>query len=310
MEEGSISKAARKLFISQPSLSQCIIVQEKRLGTPLFDRTTTPITPTLAGERFLSAAKKILELQDDLKNEIADIRDHTRGRLVISTTKIRTAYLLPRILPSFTNKFPGVEILLREEMGSSIETSILSRQADVGILILPVQKPGIEFQHIFDERILLLVPSSDTTVPDSSERVTDLTPFREKPFILYREGQRIRSITDKIFLKAGFTPRVAFETQTAEAIVHFVSVGAGVGFIPEIVYEYSMHFPRPKGFPFGDPFITSSYAFAWRKDGFLNWAAREFMDNTLRLIKEGVLENFGTAATTAFKDYPVIDSSS
>lgn len=287
IEEGSISKAARKLFISQPSLSQCIIMQEKKLGVPLFDRTKTPIAPTPAGERFLTAAKKILDLQDDLEKEIADIRDHKRGRLVISTTKIRTAYLLPRILPSFTRKFPGVEIVLREEIGSCIESSILSREADVGILILPVQKAGIEFQHLFDERILLLIPSSDETLRECRECITDLTPFQDKPFVLYQQGRRIRSLTDWIFLQAGFVPRIALETQTAEAIVNFVSVGMGIGFIPETAFGYYAPFPRPRGFPFGAPPVTSSYAFAWRKEGFLNWAAREFIDNTLRLFEDG-----------------------
>jgi DNA-binding transcriptional LysR family regulator len=286
MEEGSISKAARKLYISQPSLSQCIIMQERKLGASLFDRTKTPIAPTLAGELFLSTAKRILELTDDLEKEIADIKDNKKGRLVISTTKIRAAYLLPGILPLFAHNFPGVEIVLREEIGSSIENSILSREADVGILILPVHNQGIEVHHLFDERILLIAPSSENLPHNESGRITDLTPFREKPFILYRQGQRMRSITDQIFLQAGFAPRIVLETQTAEAILNFVSVGMGMAFIPEIVFEHHSPSPRPLSFPFGDPFITSSYAFAWRKDGYLNWAARAFLDTTLRFFGE------------------------
>lgn len=284
MDEGNISAAARKLRISQPSLSQCLIMQEKKLGVPLFDRTKTPIVPTFAGEAFLSAARRILEIQGDFDKEIADILDKKRGRLVISTTKIRAAYFLPAILPAFKDKFPGVEIVLREGIGARTEEDLLSRKADVGILMLPVASDEIASTKIFDERILLVLPPSGRHPEGDKEWTPSLAPFREESFILYEEGFRVRALTDRLFAEAGFLPKTILETQTAEAIVNLVSAGMGAGFVPESVVWASGNRHRVRALAVGTPPLSSGYALAWKKGFFLNWAAREFMKHTFESL--------------------------
>lgn len=114
-EERNFSRAAEKLHIAQPSLSQQILKLEKELDVSLFDRTTNSVELTYAGERFTEAAGRILDLTEQLKNEMRDISDVKKGKLVIGSMPMTGAHLLPIILPAFQAKYPGIEIHLVEE---------------------------------------------------------------------------------------------------------------------------------------------------------------------------------------------------
>ncbi len=110
-EVQSISKAAAILYISQPSLSHVISNLEMELGIQIFNRTTTPISLTYAGERFVETAKEILNMNNKLKKEFSDISNARKGKIAIGIPSLRGSFMLPHILPVFHKEYPGIELV-------------------------------------------------------------------------------------------------------------------------------------------------------------------------------------------------------
>ena len=142
-EEKNFSKVAKKLYISQPSLSQYIMRLEKQLGIKLFDRTTNSLTLTFAGEKYLESAKNIQSLENRLRWELNDIADSKKGRLTIGIPFPTERYILPSLLPEFHRQFPGIEMVIKEQSAAGLEELLMEGKVDIAILHLPVQNPYV-----------------------------------------------------------------------------------------------------------------------------------------------------------------------
>lgn len=108
-QEGSITSAAKKLYVSQPSLSQMIKLVESNLGTPIFNRSTDPLTLTYAGEKYIEAAQKILAINSNLEREIEEIKDEEHGKIRLGIPVQRGLKVLPAVLPRFYQDYPYVD---------------------------------------------------------------------------------------------------------------------------------------------------------------------------------------------------------
>lgn len=113
-QEGTISRAAARLYISQPSLSQLLATVEKNIGGPLFDRSLTPLKPTELGELYLTTARQILALDKSFTDASADLLNSERGHIVIGSSPFRSTYLLAGFLPAFSARHPQLTLELRE----------------------------------------------------------------------------------------------------------------------------------------------------------------------------------------------------
>ena len=120
-EEKSFSRAAEKLFIAQPYLSQYIQKIEKEIGVKLFDRSCTPLKLTYAGEQFAKKARQILQLDSNLLQQMKDFTEERRGQITLGISPVRGAYILPIVLPAFRDRFPQVEISLYEGTSANLE---------------------------------------------------------------------------------------------------------------------------------------------------------------------------------------------
>ena len=112
--EGSITAAAKKLYISQPSLSQMVRQVEKELGVTLFDRTSLPLRLTYAGEKYLECAHAMIVANDRLENQLQDIRQENSGHLRLGISVQRGMRILPLAMPKFIARYPNVSLELRE----------------------------------------------------------------------------------------------------------------------------------------------------------------------------------------------------
>ena len=157
-EEKSFSKAAQKLYIAQPSLSQYIQKLEQQLGVQLFDRSTNPLRLTYAGELYAETAKNILNLKDQLTNQMEDISNFKKGRLTIGLSAFRSTYVIPKILPLFHERFPGIDIVLMEGNSVKLEDLAIKGITDISIMTLPIKENFFSYEPIFIEKILLAIP--------------------------------------------------------------------------------------------------------------------------------------------------------
>lgn len=157
-QERSLTKAAKKLFISQPSLSTYVNQLEEELGVKLFDRTKKPIQITYAGEYYISEGNRLLQAMLRLENDLQEISAMKKCRLTIGIGAVRASHWLPYILPAFQQKHPQVDIRIVEGTESIFEDMLINGQIDLALMSLPIISPNIDYEMIQPEKIVLSVP--------------------------------------------------------------------------------------------------------------------------------------------------------
>lgn len=298
-EELNFTKAAKRLFISQQSLSTHISNMEKEFGVELFNRTT-PLTLTYAGQALKTKAKKILELKDETYRELADIKDFSVGQLTIGLSHTRGRIILPEILPIYKEHFPNISLRLVEGNSSRLAGDLLHGDIDLIIDMLPFRVEDVESVPICQEELLLAVPDAvlERCFPGRLEEIkaqleqhTDLSLLSECPFLLINEGNRVRTIADEMFEEAQFTPNIVLETENIETVLALAMKGMGITFYPRMfiasrrdirrrfkdcspVNFYSLDYPR----------AHSVLAIGYHKGHYMSQATKEF----IRIAKETI----------------------
>lgn len=156
----SISKAAQKLYISQPALTRIIINVENELGMPLFNRSVLPIQLTFAGERYLEEAKRIISIDEALRNELLEISEMKRGILNIGTNYAASALWLPHILPAFHKEYPGIVINLIQKSSLLFESDLIKGDIDLAFTTESALSPNLNYEHLSSARILTFIPQN------------------------------------------------------------------------------------------------------------------------------------------------------
>lgn len=240
-EEKSISKAARKLFMAQPSLSQSIQRIEEALGTPLFNRTTSGLTLTFAGERYYQTASQILKMYEDFELEISDINNLRTGRIHIGVTNHLGTLALARVLPRYQETFSHIEVFIHEENTASLERMLLSGEIDFAVMHAPkeVTLPQIHYDILTRDPFVIAISPAHELVRKAEEKpgypypVLDLKLLKNEPFLMLHKEQRIRQITDAVLGKAGIhQPRIALTLKNYETAQVLAAQGLGATLVP------------------------------------------------------------------------------
>lgn len=210
-EEGNISKAAKKLYIAQPSLSQALQKLEEQLGAPLFNRTTSGLSLTYAGERYYHMASQILKMYENFEIEISDINNLKTGRIHLGITNHLGILTLPRTLRRFLQICPFVEVLVTEDNTDNLEKRLLTGELDFVVAHAPaeLQYNRISYETLQRDPFVLVAspdhPLSLKAVPMQGYPypVLDLRLLEGEPMIRLHPGQRIRQVTDTVLKRAG-----------------------------------------------------------------------------------------------------------
>lgn len=277
-EEKSISKAAKRLYISQPSLSQYIIRLENNLGVKLFDRTASSINLTFAGEQYLKTAKSILSLNKQLEMELSDIAGSKKGRLTIGIPNQAGRHILPLILPQFHRRFSQIEIDIEEDVTMQLEEMLINGKIDIAILNLPIQHDKFLYETISVERIFLVAPENHSIcsrVESESQHELNFSCLQNENFIISKQGQRMRLIEDEIFQRAQFKPKIILEIENLDTAHRIAAAGMGFTFVPENVIWLLNTNKYDNYFLVDD--ITFTLVIAYRPGEYLSKATREFI---------------------------------
>ena len=241
-EELNFTRAAKRLYISQQSLSNHISNLEKEFDVMLFNRTS-PLTLTYAGRSLKARARELLDLRDETYKEIADIKDFSTGRLSIGVSHTRGRVILPEILPTYQSQFPGIELHLVEGNSSQLASDLLHGSIDLMIDLLPFTAENVETVPICGEEILLVVPNGvlekaypgrTAEIKEKLSSLVDIRLLEDCPFVLLKEGNRIRTIADEIFEDAQMTPKIVLETENIETVLALSGKGMGITFYPKM----------------------------------------------------------------------------
>lgn len=284
-EERSFSKAAKKLFISQPSLSQYINRLETQLGVTIFDRNTTPLTLTYEGELYIETALNIMSILENLRKKFDDVSDLKIGRLNIGLTPSKANNPLPAILPVFKAKYPGIDFMITEASSSELEEMLSHSMVDLCLMNLPIKSKNIEYDEILSEKMYLAAPP-DYNGPsaDKGEKYPyiDIKELANEPFILLHADQRVRQIADSVFANSGVKPKILLETSSIETALRLSAAGMGFCFVPESYIESSGLVHQPKFYSFGEPAFSWTLVIAYRQNAYRTKAVTAFAD----IVKE------------------------
>jgi DNA-binding transcriptional LysR family regulator len=287
-EERSFSKAAKKLFISQPSLSQYISRLESQLGVTIFDRNTSPLTLTYEGELYIETALNIISIMENLQKKFDDVSDLKTGRINIGLTPSKANYPLPAILPVFKEKYPGIEAIITEAASSELEDMLTHGAVDICMMNLPLKSKTLEYEEILTEKIYIAAPPSyngDETPKNEQEHpYIDLKALAEEQFILLHPDQRLRQIADRVFLNAGIKPKIMLETSSIETALRLSAAGMGFCFVPESYTKATGLAGKPKLYTFGEPAFSWTLVLAYRQNSYRTKAVAAFADTVKEVI--------------------------
>lgn len=268
----SFTQAARQHHVAQPSLSQQIRRLEEELGAPLFDRAGGRVRLTPVGEAFLPRAERALAEIELGVQEVGEFLGLRRGRVVVGTTAISGSYILPPVLTEFRRRYPGVNVVLREE-GSAVLLDLTCRgEIDLSLVTYRAGNPELEMLPLFTEDLLLAVPPGH---PLASAGTVSLSAVAGEPFVLLKEGMGLRSVIQAVCAAAGFSPQGVFESTHMDTVQALVALGMGVALVPRMTAS-----PNKAGAPvfleLAAPRPTRTLALAWLRDRHSPQAARAF----------------------------------
>ncbi|WP_432627355.1 LysR family transcriptional regulator [Brotaphodocola sp.] len=299
----NMTKAANELYITQPSLSHYIARVEEEMGTRLFNRDTTPISLTPAGERYVETARMILALNDRLKQDVTDIAKNKKGVIRVGMSHARASFFLPYVLPEFKALYPGIDVRTVEVRSDLIEEYVAKGQCDIGVLPLPLSgKHKLEQEVICREELLLVSgtpleqagrrqeKSEKDSTKDSTKESTEsgrrpyvnLGELGEYPFTLLKKGHGIRTAVDVLFMEHGISPKQIFETTSNETAYRLSTVDMGLSIVPETTVILSHAVRTPYLYALTPNGIFWEIGAVYRERTLLTGAQKEF----IRLMQE------------------------
>ncbi len=250
-QEGSFSRAAEKLYMTQPALSIAVKRVEAGLGAELFDRSRHPLELTQAGEAYIETIRRVRYLEEELERQIEDLRGLRTGRVRVGGTHFINCYLLAGALAEFAALWPGVELELMEASSADLAAALARRELDLTFSCDPELVARFEHRPAFRDHILLAVHEQEQLPDDllpkaltaadilqgvhlreETARVS-LASFRELPFILLGPGNNLNTRGREMFREAGFEPKIKMLVSQMVTSFRLADNGLGAAFVSD-----------------------------------------------------------------------------
>ena len=238
LKEGSFTNAAKKLYVSQPSLSQIIKTAESNLGAPIFDRSTDPITLTPAGQLYVEAARQVTTISTNLRKQVEELSKEEFGTICLGISVQRGMELLPELYPRFKKRFPHVGLELHEQGSATMEKSVLEGEVGIALLTTFPRHEELVYDLIQEEKLVLIVNREC----ELAKRISPGTPIdileaRDETFISSQSGHSVRTIQDSLFITRDMKPKIDLVTISIEVGKHVVAASPVVMACPDSYVE-------------------------------------------------------------------------
>ena len=214
-KEKSFTKAANKLFRTQPAISHAVQSLEQDLGEILFIRKGRTTLLTQAGQIYLEHVEEAFDTLDRGRHRIKTFKELREGKLSISTSDTTAYYILPDILRNFRQKYPNIEIIIHSKSSPNTAKQVLAHEADLGIVTLPINHPKlISEELIIREDVVICSPNHKLV---GRVRIS-FKEFEKYPLLLLDHGSNTRTFLDEYFLKKGIKPKIVMELGSIEVL--------------------------------------------------------------------------------------------
>lgn len=280
-EEGSFTKAAEKIHISQPAVSIQIKNLEERYGLILFDKLGKNITPTEAGRVLYRYAVRIFQEVENAEKALTDIKNLERGQLVLGASTTPGTYILPEILGCFKKAYPRVQTKLQITNSRQIINSILQNKIELGVIGGKKQyPPQIKSRTLCQDELVVITPR------DFSYTGSQLSPadLKGQDFILREPGSDTRKHTLKLLELIDGRQRISLELTGPEAVKEAVRAGLGISLISSLAIKKEALAGQIKVFSLKNFLSQRPLDIIWHKDKHLNRLIKAFLETLDKYI--------------------------
>ena len=280
-ECGSITKAASELYIAQPSLSNYIAKTERELNVILFDRSSSPLRLTFAGEEYVKDAKKILYLSDQMRKKLSDISTVTRDVIKVGISYERGCMMFPLIIPKFKQYFPSTEVQITTGGIKRLNEELQAGNLDFYILPTPVQDGDKEYIQIYREELILCAGAGiirEEHLMPGHQDIVDISKCGSLPMVMLEEGRAVRDAVDALLAGHSIRPSISFTSYSLSLAVRMAALGAGITIAPRLTLELTRYDPSARIYSLGKPPVYWEVCAVYRKDSYLGNAERAFID--------------------------------
>lgn len=285
-QEGSFSRAAEMLNISQPSLSQFIKKIEKEIGMELFDRTNGDVRLTDAGRVYLEAGRKIADIEHQMEVSFSDLLSRKSGSLIIGAAPYRAAGMMPEIAAAFQELHPGMHLVIREGTTAELTEGMEHGEYDLALTLLPIDQRIFQYEKVMEEELVLAVPFSfdplpARDVPDRKYPAVDAKMLNGQSMVMLTDPQYMQKQLDNLCKDYQLSVRPAAIVKSLEAQIEMVKAGIGIALMPSGIERFCRG--EVTFYSFIQKLPRREVVVAWRKDRKLSEAAEE-LKNVIRSI--------------------------
>ncbi len=283
-----VAKAAENLFISQPALSKFLTRTEEMYGVQLFERVGKKMIPTYAGKQYLEYARQMVELDQDFKNQIADIKMLKKGSLNIGSTPGRGKRILPEILPIFAKEYPEYDLNVYQEDAEKLEEMLRNGEIQVALMTgtEELEKDGnFHIEEISTEEICLIAPKNRQFhgVAKYGFRYPwiDIRQMENERFIMLNKGSRLRHVADRVLKKHFMDPK-QIEYSSIDTIWEMVSRDFGVAFASDFQYPQDLNVDI---FSIASKPVTWKFVIVTRVGGYISVPVQRMIDIAKKIYR-------------------------
>ena len=240
--EKSFTKAAKILYISQPSLSKQIKILENRLGIILLNRENNSITLTEGGRVFLQYSERILALCEESCRALNDVKNGDRGNLTVGASQTIGTYLMPRVLALFAQNYPQINIKVQVDSTRVVAKNVVNREIDIAVVGGDVPnelKKNLDIENFVEDELILIVPKSHPFARKKHKKINKDDLYHLN-FITLNSSSTIRKFIDNILIQNEIETKqfnIIMQLNSIEGIKTAVSLGLGAAFVSSSAIE-------------------------------------------------------------------------
>ena len=267
--EGSFTRAAQQLFLSQSALSSLIRGLESELGLRLLDRTTRRLELTEAGRELVPAVERLLADLDRVAGDLRDVAERKRGHVRLGTTPLLATSLMPELLRSFVEAYPEIELSLFDASADQLLAKLRKGELDLALATFDVSEADISAEPLLHDAMVAICTANHALAQAKALRWEDLL---DQPLLLLREGSGLRALVERHFEPLGGCPKPALEVTHIATAMAMAAAGLGVAILPSYALKVSA-LANLVGVPLTEPAVVREVSLAHLQQRSLSPAA-------------------------------------
>jgi DNA-binding transcriptional LysR family regulator len=272
--ERSFSRAAEKLYRTQPAVSLAVQRLENEIGEKLIDRGAKELVPTDTGRTVLDYARRFHNLEEELQDALAELRDKSAGRLVIGANESSTIYLLPHI-ERYRSRFPKIKVQVRRSQSSKIPVELLEGDLELGVASYDPGDERLVAKVIYTDALAFIVSAKHRFARRRSVSITELG---EETFIAHNVISPYREVVLREFRRHKVPLQMDVEMPTLETIRRLVQSDQGVAFLPRMCVRQDVASGAVREVTVKELHVERKVRLLYAKARTLSHAARAFLD--------------------------------